>query len=214
MSQRKTILATGEYYHIYNRSVQRLPIFNGKLECNQFLESVGYYLQSNPLVKFSTYRKNRDRYPIILEDKIVTVVNYCLIPNHFHFTLQQNVDGGIREFISKVSNSYAHYFNVKNKNTGPVFENNFQAVHIETNEQLIHLSVYIHLNSVTSYLVEKPEDYLYSSYRAYIGLEKSEIINPAIVLNQFSSIEDYKKLVMEQKEYQRIRDKIKHLILE
>ncbi|MCL5675655.1 MAG: hypothetical protein M1120_00830 [Patescibacteria group bacterium] len=214
MSLRKTILATGEYYHIYNRSVQKLPIFNGKLECNQFLESVGYYSQSNPPVKFSAYRKNRERYPIVLENKIVTVVNYCLIPNHFHFTLCQNTEGGIKEFISKISNSYAHYFNIKNKNIGPVFENNFQAVHIETNEQLIHLSVYIHLNPVTSFLVEKPEDYLYSSYRSYIGLETSKIINPSVVLDQYSSIEDYKKLVMEQKEDQRMRDKIKHPVLE
>lgn len=214
MSSRKTILATGEYYHVFNRSVQKLPIFKGKRECDLFLESVGYYLQPNPPVKFSTYRKNKDRYPILLQDKIVTAVNYCLIPNHFHFTLCQNIDKGIREFIRKISSSFAHYFNIKNENSGPVFEDNFQAVRIESNEQLIHLSAYIHLNPVTSYLVENPEDYFYSSYRVYLGLEKSEIIDPSIVLEQFSSTGEYRKFVMEQKLYQREKDKIKHLLLE
>ncbi len=214
MSQRKTILTTGEYYHVFNRSVQKLPIFKGQRECALFLEAVAFYLQTKPPTKFSMYRQNRTRYPINLNKKIVTVVSYLLMPNHFHFILCQNQEDGIKNFIQKITNSFAHYFNLKYKNTGPVFERRFKAVHIENNEQLIYLSAYIHLNPVTSCLVENPEDYPYSSYRAYIGLEKSEIIDPSIILDQFSTKEEYKKFVDSQKTYRRELDKIKHLINE
>lgn len=214
MSQRKTILATGEYYHVYNRSVRKLPIFVGKRECDRFLESIAYYLHPNPPTKFSTFLRNREKFSLNSTEKIVTIVNYALIPNHFHFTLCQNIDNGIREFMRKISSSLAHYLNIKNDSSGPVFENNFQAVHVEDDKQLIHLSRYIHLNPVTAYLVEKPEDYKYSSYRAYIKEEKSEIIDPSIVMDQFASIKDYKKFVVERKDYQRELDIIKHLIIE
>lgn len=214
MSQRKTILTSGEYYHVFNRSVQKFPIFKGQRECDLFLESTGFYLQTKPPTKFSLYRRNRDKYPILLDDKIITLVNYVLIPNHFHFTLFQNKDYGVQKFIQKVTNSFAHYFNIKYKNTGHLFEKNFEAAHIESNEQLIHLSRYIHLNPVTAYLVEKPEDYKYSSYRIYIKEEKSEIVDSSIIMKQFSSVESYKKFVMDQKDYQRKLDKIKHLLHE
>lgn len=212
MSSRKTILASGEYYHVFNRSVQKLPIFKGQRECELFLESVAFYLQAHPPTKFSMYRQNRNRYPISLKEKIVTIVSYLLMPNHYHFILCQNQDNGIQKFTQKISNSFAHYFNIKYKNTGPVFERRFRAIHIENNEQLIYLSAYIHLNPVTSYLVERPEDYKYSSYKIYTGEEKSDIVDPSVVLNQFSSREAYKKFVIGQKDYRRKLDKIKHLI--
>lgn len=210
----KTILATGEVYHVYNRSIQKIPIFTGKRECDLFLESLRYYLQAQPPVKFSIYRTNREKYQVSLKDKIVTLVNYNLMPNHFHFTLRQETEDGIKKFIQKTCNSFAHYFNMKYDNKGSLFESSFQYVHITTNEQLIHLSRYIHLNAVTAYLVEKPEDYKYSSYRIYTGEEKSDFVDPSLVLDQFPSKEKYREFVMAQKDYQRELDKIKHLILE
>ncbi|MBI3384739.1 transposase [Candidatus Gottesmanbacteria bacterium] len=136
------------------------------------------------------------------------------MPTHFHFTLQQTEDFGIYKFLHKISNSYAHYFNIKHETSGPLFEPNFEAVHVETDEQILHLSRYIHLNPVTAYLVDKPEDYSYSSYKHYIGLEKLDFVYPSIILDQFRSIKDYEKFVMARKDYQRDLAKIKHLIIE
>ena len=187
MALRKTILANGEIYHALNRSVQGIPILRGKRECEIFLEAVRYYLQPEPPIKFSLYRTSKNRAPINLDRKLVTILNYCLMPNHFHFTLRQEEDNGIKKFFQRLSNSFAHYFNVKYKNRGPVFEGNFKVVRVENDEQLIHLSRYIHLNPVTTYLVEHPIDYDYSSYRIYMGNEMSDIINPSVVLNNFSS---------------------------
>lgn len=214
MALRKTVLVTGEIYHILNRSVQGIPVFKGARECEHFLEAMGYYLQVNPLVKFSLYKFNKDRYPLNLDQRLVTIVNFSIMPNHFHFTLRQEVDKGIKKFIQKLTNSFAHYFSVKYQSKGHIFEGNFKAVRVEDEEQLIHLSRYIHLNPVSSYLTERPEDYLYSSYRVYLGDERSEIIDPSLVLNNFSSPKEYEEFVLARKDYQRELEKIKHLILE
>lgn len=214
MSSRKVILATGEIYHVFNHSVQGIPIFRGEREGRIFLESMKFYLQSKPPTKFSIYRTSRNRFPIDLADKLATIIAYCLMPNHFHLIIRQEKDKGIKRFMQRTSNSFAHYFSIKYKNRGPVFESSFKAIRIETDEQLVHLSRYIHLNPATAYLVEDPKEYSFSSYKIYLGEEQSEIINPSIVLNQFSSSKKYKRFVLDQKNYQRKLDLIKYLLLE
>lgn len=213
MALRKPVLATGEIYHIFNRSVREIPIFRDKRCCNLFLEAMEYYLQKKPPVRFSKYRIQKKKYPIDLKNRVVTIINFCLMPNHFHFTLKQEVDNGIRQFIQRLTNSFAHYYNLKHKSRGPVFEGNFKAVWVKNDEQLLHLSRYIHLNPVTSYLVEKPESYPFSSYLIYLGKEESQIIDPSLVLGNISK-KDYQKFVLDQKDYQRELERIKHLILE
>ena len=77
------------------------------------------------------------------------------MPNHFHLLLKQTIDNGISHFLSKFTNSYTKYFNTKYNRVGPVFQGVFKSVHIESDEQLMHLSRYIHLNPVVSAVVEK-----------------------------------------------------------
>lgn len=214
MGLRKTILAQGEIYHIFNHSVQGIPIFKGERECRLFIESMKFYLQPNPPTRFSIFRSNKDRFPIKLNQRLVTIICYCLMPNHFHLLLRQEEKDGIKQFIQRVSNSFAHYFTVKYKKRGHLFGGNFKAVHVETEEQLFHLSRYIHLNPVTSYIVEKPEDFPYSSYRVYMGRERVDFIDPALVLEHFSSAVKYEEFVLSQIDYQRTLEGIKHLLLE
>ena len=213
MPLRKTILATGEIYHVFNRSVQGIPIFRGKTEYETFKETIRFYLQPEPPTKFSIYRMHSSRYKIKLTRKLVTIINFCLMPNHFHFTLRQEEENGIRNFIQRISNSFAHYFALKYQNSGPVFEGNFKAIRVENNEQLLHLSRYIHLNPVSAYLVENPRDYPYSSYSTYLGMEKEDFVEPAIILEQFTSPWQYEKFVLDQKDYQRSLEVIKRLTL-
>lgn len=214
MPRRNTLLITGEIYHIFNRSIGKIPILKDTRECNLFFESMKFYLQTKPPAKFPVYRKNRNSLPINLSDPLVTIINYCLMPNHFHITLRQEKEEGIRQFMHKVSNSFAHYFSIKHKRKGHLFEDKFKAVRVEDDDQLNHLSRYIHLNPVTSYLVKNPEDYPHSSYKVYIGEEKSDFINPSYILTNFSSMKSYKNFVMEQKNYQLSLGKIKHLLAE
>lgn len=214
MGLRKTILAIGETYHIYNRSVAGIPIFKGDRECKLFLEAVKFYLQPDPPTRFSIFRTSKERFPIKLDSQLVTIISFSLMPNHYHFILRQEQENGIKKFIQRLTNSFAHYFVLKYRKSGHVFGGNFKAVRIETNEQLLHLSRYIHLNPVTAYLVEEPDDYPYSSYQIYIGKESLGFVDPLPVLSQFSTRNTYRKFVMDQKDYQRKLDEIKHLTFE
>lgn len=217
MPARKVILATGETYHIFNRSLKGIPIFTNKYEYRLFLECIEYYSQETPPIKFSHFRKNRSKYNLLLEsnknNKLVTILAYCIMPTHFHFLLTQEKEKGIMKFIQKISNSYAHYFNIKHEQKGPVFESKFKAVRVITQEQLIHLNRYIHLNPVTSYITENPENYEFSSYKAYL-YGNNQLVDRSIVMSEFSSPESYEDFVMDQKDYQRQLQQIKHLLIE
>lgn len=214
MAFRKTILATSETYHIFNRSVAGIPIFRGKREYEIFLEAMEFYLHAQPPTKFSLYRASRDRFEINSDENLVTILCFCLMPNHFHFMLKQEKEAGIKQFIQRLSNSFAHYFSVKYKQRGHVFEGNFKAVRIETDEHFIHLSRYIHLNPVTAYIVEDPKDYPYSSYNTYLGNRGFLFVDPKLILTHFPSAKKYEEFVLNQKDYQRTLQDIKHLALE
>ena len=215
MAIRKTILATGEVYHILNRSVQKLPIFQGKRECNFFLGAMEYYLQVEPPVKLSLYKTNKDKFNIKKDDNfLVSVIAYCLMPNHFHLILKQLAEEGIKKYIQRSTNSFAHYYSKKHESSGHLFEGNFKAVRISSDEQLWHLSRYLHLNPVSGYLVENPKDYPFSSYGIYLGEKKSNFVDPSLVMENFSSPGKYKSFVEDRKDYQRVLEEIKRLTLE
>lgn len=208
-------MATGEVYHILNRSVQKLPIFQGKRECNFFLEAMEYYLQVEPPVKLSLYKTNKDKFNIKKDDNfLVSVIAYCLMPNHFHLILKQLAEEGIKKYIQRLTNSFAHYYSKKYESSGHLFEGNFKAVHVGSDEQLWHLSRYLHLNPVSGYLAENPEDYLFSSYGIYLGEKKSNFVDPSLVMENFSSPGKYKSFVEDRKDYQRVLEEIKRLTLE
>ncbi|MBI3980531.1 transposase, partial [Candidatus Microgenomates bacterium] len=137
-------------------------------------------------------------------------------PNHFHFILKQLSTNGISNYLHRLTDSFARYFNVKTKNTGGLFESNFKSVYVEDDSQLIHLSRYIHLNPVTGFLVNKPEEYRYSSYNSYIDIADNlnQFVKPNIVLDQFTSRSDYQKFVNDRIDYQRELKRIEHLALE
>lgn len=214
MPYRKVILAIEEAYHIFNRSLHEIPIFRKRRETANFLKAMKYYLAPSPPVKYSIYRKNPKSYSIDLSNPLVKIISYCLMPSHFHFILFQNQENGIKTYIQKLTNSYSHYFNLRNERRGPLFESPFKAVRVETDEQLLHLSRYVHLNPVTAYQVEHPKDYLYSSFSAYLGEKHPLPIDTSMILSHYSSPKGYEKFVLAQKDYQRKLEKIKHLLLE
>lgn len=213
MPVRKTVLATGEIYHIFNRSLRHTPLFNDKREYDLFLNALAYYLQAIPPAKFSLFRKQSQKYPLDLSKTLVKVLAYCVMPNHFHLLLKQNEENGIRVFLHRLTSSYGRYFNIKYDQKGPVFESRFKAVRMENDEQLIHVSRYIHLNPVTSYLVKDPRGYPYSSYKTYLGEERSKFVDPSEIMNGIS-FGGYEKFVLDQKDYQRELKKIEHVLLE
>lgn len=222
MPYRKVVFADGEFYHIINRGVAQQPIFLSIRDYSRFLSVIDFYKHLSPPLSYSHYirlpEKQKSKFIKNLKKKpqLVEIICYCLMPNHFHLLLKQLRNKGTPTMIGNIQNSYARYFNTKYERAGPLFQSMFKAVRIETDEQLLHVSRYIHLNPSTSYVVETGnlDSYPWSSLPEYLSLRESTFINTKIVLDYFKSKKEYKEFVLNQADYQRKLARIKHLILE
>lgn len=213
MAYRLTPFTNQSFYHIYNRGVEKRQIFVDSNDYQRFLETIHYYQFSNPKPRLSTSKRFRDQ-NFDKNPKIVEIICYCLMPNHFHLLIRQVKDGGIQEFASKLLNSYTKYFNTKHKRVGALFQGTFKAVAVDSDEQLLHLSRYIHLNPYVSQLTENLLDYSYSSYLEFIDIASKEFCVKEPILSFFTknANKNYQKFVKDQKEYAREIEKIKHLL--
>lgn len=209
MPYRTVPFVNGEFYHLFNRGLAKQPTFTNRGDYSIFTQSLLYYRIQNPKPKFSLYRQSKT-FPIDPSKKIVDIICYCLMPNHFHLLVKQLQDGGISEFMRKFIHSYTKYRNIKYDLQGPVFHGVFKAVRIESDEQLTHASRYIHLNPLVSRLVKDLSLYPWSSYCEYIGLSNNQEVAKEEILNFFKSPKEYQKFVLDQADYGRTLELIKH----
>ena len=156
MAARKTKFENGELYHIYNRGVDKRDIFLDATEYRRFLQSMTEFNVIEPIG--SIYEKSiadKDKTGLgrrasngVKKKKscLVNFIAYCLNPNHYHFILEQKVDNGIEKFMHRLGTGYSKYFNNKYQRSGALFQNRFQSIHVDSNEYLLHLSVYVNLN--------------------------------------------------------------------
>jgi len=203
----------GHYYHIYNRGVEKKLIFNIKWDYTRFIKTMRYYQLEGPKQKLSRFLISKLVTPNP-NKKIIEIVSYCLMPNHFHFLIKQLKDGGVTEFTSKLSNSYTKYFNIKHDRIGPLFQGEFKAVLVESDEQLIHLSRYIHLNPIASFIAKDLDLYPWSSYHEYLQLLGNKICNTETILGLFKSKSDYQRFILDQVDYAQKLELIKHDLIE
>ena len=221
MSGRRTPLVNEEHYHIFNRGVARQPTFLNKNDYKQALLTLSYYRFTSPLVRLSRFKelsqeeRNRIALNMQKKKKFAEIISFVFMPNHFHLLLKQTVNNGISHFLSKFTNSYTKYFNTKYNRVGPVFQGVFKSVHVESDEQLIHLSRYIHLNPVVSAVVDKESlfSYHWSSLPDFLA-GKSDLVQIEPILKQFKTSEDYKKFILDNVDYGKKLEEIKHLVLE
>jgi putative transposase len=223
MPVRPIEISTDEYYHIYNRGLLDLPIYTNSDERQRFCNLLHYYRFKNIIHSYSNFiRFGQDTREKLLKNlekngkRQVKIVAFCLMPNHYHLLLKQTMKNGIENFISRVQNGYAKFFNIIHKRKGQLFDSRFGAVLVYDDMQLLHLSRYIHLNPYSSHVVKSTKqllDYDWSSLPQYLGKEKG-FCEPAIVLGQFKKPEDYQKFVLDQAGYQRELQQIKKLIID
>lgn len=207
-------IVNNEIYHVFNRGSDKRNIFLQPRDYRRFIKTFYYYQFEGPKPKLSNLTKdNINSFKPTPSARLIEPICYCLMPNHFHFLLRQLKDNGTSIFISQVSNSYTKCFNTKYKRIGPLLQGVFKAVRIETDEQLIHVSRYIHLNPVVSGIVDDPEMYLWSSYSEYAN-GKSNLCSIEPILNLFSSKEEYCKFVKERIDYGKALEAIKHQIID
>jgi len=144
MPQRTVELCSGEYYHLYNRGNNRERVF---------YEHANYLFFLRRLRKYLT--------------PVFDVVAYCLMPTHYHLLARvktSKVSKGVSNAMMRFSVSYTKAMNRRYDRVGSLFQGTFRAKHVSRNNYLVHLSRYIHLNPVVAGLVERLEDWEFSSY--------------------------------------------------
>jgi len=206
----------GEIYHVFNKSIANYRIYKDTYNAQRFLDTLNYYNSRNDIKSFSQFLLDNPNYQRtdILENVTsrIKFLVYCIMPDHYHLLVKIYQENFFSKYISDVENSFTRYFNLKFHRKGPLWQSSFKAVRINNNEQLLHVSRYIHLNPTSSNLVEKPEDWEFSSYKQYINNRKLL----ADFLHEISIKDNiiYQQFVENQKDYQRKLKYIDKFILE
>lgn len=214
MPPRHIPFASGEIYHIVSRGSNKDRIFLITRDYKRFVKGLAYYKFDGPKPSFSKLSQLQ----ILgmepkLTSKFVEILGFCLMSNHIHLLVKQLKDSGVSNFMRQLLNSYAKYFNIKHKHSGPLFESRFRAVQIENDEQLLHVSRYIHLNPVVSHVADSLETYAWSSYTDYMNGE-SQLCLVTEVLSYFESPDKYRTFLKDQISYGESLEQIKHQVLE
>jgi REP element-mobilizing transposase RayT len=217
---RKVKFVNGEYYHILNRGVDKRDIFLDKTDLGRFFQSMREFNTLDPIgsIYEAQIRKKNNFGNQVSKDfrddsKVVNFICYCINPNHYHFILRQLVDRGIEKFMQRLALGYSKYFNLKYKRSGTLFQGPYKAILIDSDDYLLHLSSYINLNNKVHGL----ENTLYkSSWGEYSQNTKGEMdfCEKDIILNQFSSQEEYKSFAEESLKSIRERKELEKLLLD
>lgn len=199
------------FYHLYNRGVEKRPIFLDDQDYRTFLYFLKKYL--SPVQENYILFKQKSLFGKI------RLLGYCLMPNHFHLLVKQKITDGITKLIRVICTNYSMYFNKRYKRNGTLFQGKYRAVLIKTDEQLLHVSRYIHLNPLLEGNLNLDfVNYPYSSYQNYLGSKEANWLDNKEILLFFKKnpFLGYKQFVEEavRKKLMGTTDKIATLTLE
>jgi putative transposase len=170
----------GDIKHVFNRGVNKINTFNSDADRQRFIECL--YKFNNKDTAIRSEAEDFFKNPPPQEEKIVEILKWALMPNHFHLLLYEVVDGGITEFIKRLGNGYTKYFNIKNKRSGYLFQNTARMVLLENNAQFQYIPFYIDQNIIdikfpnwkenglknTEEVIDFLKNYKWSSFTDYI----------------------------------------------
>lgn len=189
-------LSEGSIYHIYNRGNNKENIFFDEQDYKAFLFRIALAIgvdkdriSNSPLLE-----NTKSRIRISPSPKNTFKIHaFCLMPNHFHFLIEQNSEEKIFKLLHRVCTSYSMYINKKYGRVGHLFQDRFKSVRVGTNEQLMLVSSYIHINPVKDNLVSNSEEYKWSSYNDFVNNRSMPITNTDFILEVFGSVKNLKK---------------------
>ena len=223
----KRAFSANEIYHVLNRGVDKRKIFIDDGDYSRFLHDLFEFNDTEQVNNTAYCFRNRpnfndiaSRYIGVRERKprklLVDVLAFCLMPNHYHLLLKPNFDDGVTQFMKKLNIGYAKYFNEKYERSGALFQGRFKAKNVSSDEYLVHLSRYIHLNPLTGFIVDMDslEEYQWSSYREYLNLASTNTVNTTEVLSFFKKPGEYSKFVLDQADHLKKLSKIEHLTID
>lgn len=199
-NSRKLYIDNG-YYHIYNRGVEKRKIFQDSQDYKVFLSYLKNYLLPKDIDTLQNQLANskiswKEKSKILKQLRLnnfsneITLLAYCLMPNHYHLLIRQKSFDSLDRFMNSLATRYVMYFNKKYERVGPLFQGVYKAVLVKTDEQLVHLSAYIHKNPSELFqkgqalenLIKQP-----SSLPEYIGARNSNWVSTSEILKFFSA---------------------------
>ena len=238
--KRKFPFVVGKIYHIYNQGVAKCCIFREEADFWRFLQGLCLFNDTKSVTNILwQIQRNRGRLTLnVLKDyitvegrnreKLVRILAYCILDNHYHLLVEEIREGGITQFMHKLGLGYARYFNNKYKRKGVLCQGRFKNVLVDNELYLQYLLVYINaLNPLgiknpnwkeegirnIDFALEDLKKYLWSTHHEYAGLRKSLIIEKGVLGEILPTPEHYLDLVksvLADKKYQ----EIKQLMLE
>lgn len=143
--RRKVPFENNEHYHVFNRGVEKRKIFLNEEDYSYFVFILDFFNTKQQVVNSRFHYRGRTSINKP-KDKLVEIISYCLMPNHYHFFLRQVDDGGISKFLQKVMTGYTMYFNKKYKRSGVLFQGKTKSNHVNEDKYLQYLKMYIELN--------------------------------------------------------------------
>jgi len=164
-------LETNKYFHLYNRSNNHELLFRTRDNYLYFLDKYRKYISP-----------------------FVDTLAYCLMPDHFHFSIFITSEDNllVKKNVGLLLSSYTKAINKSYSRVGSLFQQHTKAKLIEDESTLLKVIAYIHQNPLRKHLVNKLEEWEFSSYRDYIELRKSTLLNKTFIQNQYTSIESFK----------------------
>ncbi len=222
----KTYLGNS-YYHIYNRGVEKRPIFHDEQDYAIFLSYLKTYLlpKDEKLLKEIISNPNagwreKDQALKLLRlnnfDGEIALLAYSLMPNHFHFLIKQRSEMAIDKFMNSLALRYTMFFNKKYDRVGHLYQSQYKAVLVDSDEQLLYLTSYIHRNPLTKSLASQ-DNVLRSclsqpsSLPEYLGQRKTEWVHPEDILTYFSKKNpqlDYESFIEQTDDFSLIKNSL------
>lgn len=208
--ERKFVFEVGEYYHIFNRGVEKRLIFQENNDFERFLNLLYLTNSDKPLVfrMIQGLPLDKDR-----GNTRASLIAYSLLPNHFHIVAREDASGGLSKFLGKLSTSYSMYFNTKNERSGPLLCHPFRARHIDSDEYFRWVMSYVHINPLDIYLpgwkerkvidpvkaIDFLRSYRYSSYPDYFlgNRLESKILNKEALPIDITDLESFESMFEE-----------------
>jgi putative transposase len=188
------------YYHVYNRGVDKRNIYLSAKDKDRFKEQLIRFNNTELAGHLCEEHSNGE--------KLVEVISYCLMPNHFHILLKQVEDSGISKYLHRLQTGYTLYFNKRHDRVGVLLQGAFKCKSISKNSYLLQLSKYIHTNPSKLFsdkyndpklINELLRKYRWSSLGEYLDKnhEPGVVDNFEPILGQFKDREDYEKFVFD-----------------
>ncbi len=213
---RKTPFVKGEYYHIYNRGVEKRNIFSDQHDLNRFFQSMKEFNVVEPIGSIYEHSFIQLGSRTSKSDKLVNLICYCLNPNHYHFILEPVIDKGIEKFMQRLGGGYTNYFNNKHKRNGVLFQGKFKARHV--NSDLLNISVYVNLNNYVHQLGSRSPKLYKSSWDEYKGKNRENFCYKDIILEQFENSNEYASFAKDALEgileRKKEKEEVKSLLIE